>query len=193
MRDGMNASTPPALTTSKIQSNSSSLIREGNYISSGETLASIINTDALRVELGLPTTKAHTVKKGDTLKLDFGNRQAQTFVDFVQPFFKEEQEFVKFRVSVENSKDLHIGHLVRATIMLAQVEALWVPRQSVLDLGEDKIVFVKERGVFKPKKISTGISADGSIEITSGLSSADEIAANAQYLTDSESFVKTSK
>jgi hypothetical protein len=63
----------------------------------------------------------------------------------------------------------------------------------VLDLGTDKIVFLKDRGVLKPKKIITGISVGGMIEISSGLASSDEIAANAHYLVDSESFIKTPK
>jgi hypothetical protein len=60
----------------------------------------------------------------------------------------------------------------------------------VLDLGVQKVVFLKERGVLKPILVITGISADGMIEIRNGLASSEEIAGNAQYLVDSESFVR---
>jgi multidrug efflux pump subunit AcrA (membrane-fusion protein) len=62
----------------------------------------------------------------------------------------------------------------------------------VIDLGNETIVFVKERGLFKPRKIKTGVTTDKWIEVQSGLASGDEIAMQAQYLIDSENFIKTS-
>jgi multidrug efflux pump subunit AcrA (membrane-fusion protein) len=196
MSDGMGGTSSQTTSSAPSSETNSraSFLREGNYISAGEPLASVVNTDALRIELDLPASQAAAVKKGEKLKLNFGEgHQEDALVDFVQPFFSEGQDFVKLRVSVKNSKDLHIGHLVTAKIALAQSEALWVPKEAVLDLGTDKIVFVKDRGVLKPKKVGTGISSNGLIEIKSGMSSSDEIAANAQYLIDSESFIKTTK
>jgi Cu(I)/Ag(I) efflux system membrane fusion protein len=114
-------------------------------------------------------------------------------VDFVQPFFSEGQDFVKLRVYNSTVSNLHIGHLVTAEINLPPTESLWVPKVAVLDLGNEKIVFIKDRGVLKPKKVVTGIISGDQIEIRSGLASSDEIAANAQYLIDSESFIKTAK
>lgn len=70
-------------------------------------------------------------------------------------------------------------------------ESLWLPVTAVLDLGNDKVVFVKERGLLKPRKVKTGGQASDWIEIQSGLTSGDEVAAYAQYLIDSENFVKT--
>jgi multidrug efflux pump subunit AcrA (membrane-fusion protein) len=196
MSEGMGGTSSQSTsgTSSYETSSQVSLIREGNYISAGETLASVVNADALRIELDLPASQGADVKKSEKLKLDFsGGHQEDALVDFVQPFFSEGQDFIKLRVSVKNSKDLHIGHLVTAKVALAQSEALWVPKEAVLDLGDDKVVFVKDRGVLKPKKVSIGISSAGLVEITSGLASSDEIAANAQYLVDSESFIKTVK
>jgi Cu(I)/Ag(I) efflux system membrane fusion protein len=82
---------------------------------------------------------------------------------------------------------------VKAVIEGSAVEALWVPKEAVLHLGVDDIVFIKEKNVFKPKKIVTGIRTENHIEVKQGLSSSDEIASNGQYLIDSESFIKTNK
>jgi multidrug efflux pump subunit AcrA (membrane-fusion protein) len=191
--DGMNSGSSGTQTsTLPAPSNSANaLIREGGYVSAGQTLYRIVNTDALRVELDLPADKSGAIRKGDKLRLDFGNGNTEeTSVDFVQPFFSEGQNFVKIRVYTKKADQLHIGHLVNATIQLSAAESLWVPREAVLDLGNEKIVFVKDRGVLKPKNVTTGIAADGLMEIKSGLASSEEIAAHAQYLVDSESFVK---
>jgi multidrug efflux pump subunit AcrA (membrane-fusion protein) len=196
MNNGMGStSSNTSAAPSPVQNNSnSSIVREGNYVSAGQTLFNVANNDALRVELDLPAKQAGAIKKGDKLDLDFGTgHKEQTSVDFVQPFFNEGQDFVKLRVYTKKAEGLHIGHLVNATIRLSPSESLWVPKESVLDLGTDKIVFLKDRGVLKPKKIITGISVGGMIEISAGLASSDEIAANAYYLVDSESFIKTPK
>lgn len=195
MGGGMGDSGTTSTSQSATQSNNSQtgdLIREGNYVSTGQTLFKVVNTSALRVELNLPTSQSGSVKTGDEVSLDLGNGFTEKGkVDFVQPFFSEGEEFLKVRVYLNNSQQLRIGQLVAATIRLKETEALWLPKEAALDMGLEKIVFVKEREVFRPKKVITGVQTNGSIEIRQGLSSSDEVAVNAQYLVDSESFIKS--
>lgn len=196
MSDGMGStsgsqSMAAQTTTVSISGN---LIREGSYVTSGQALFKVVNTSALRVELNVPSAMASTIGKGTEVKLDFGDGEEQSAtVDFVQPFFNEGQEFLTVRVYTQSSGKLHIGHLVRARIEGSSVEALWIPREALLDLGVDKVVFIKDKKVLKPKKVVVGARAGDLVEIRQGLSSSDEIAANAQYLVDSESFIKTQK
>jgi multidrug efflux pump subunit AcrA (membrane-fusion protein) len=186
-----NSETSSSVTNQSIDN--SQLLREGDYVSAGQTLFTIVNANSLRIELDLPSSQAASVKKDFSLKMKYENGLTQNAnVDFVQPFFSEGQEFVKVRVYSGKVDNLHIGQLVNAEITLPAAESLWVPKVAVLDLGNEKIVFVKDRGVLKPKKVSTGLISGDQIEIRSGLASSDEIAANAQYLIDSESFIKTS-
>jgi membrane fusion protein, copper/silver efflux system len=194
MNDGMggstNASAPTTLGTAT-NSPSDALIREGSYVTSGQTLFKVVNPSALRVELNIASTLIGTVKKGGKVNLDYGDEHIDAgTIDFVQPFFSEGQEFLTLRVYTSNTDGLHIGHLVKAIIESKSVEALWVPKEAVLDLGVEDIVFVKEKNVFKPKKVVTGVRTENQIEIKQGLSSSDEIASNGQFLVDSESFIK---
>ena len=197
MRDGMGGSTSTsstATTGTSTPNASDALIREGSYASAGQTLFKVVNPSALRVELNIASTLTGTVKKGGKVMLDFGDQHSDDgTVDFVQPFFSEGQEFLTVRVYTKKTDRLHIGHLVKAVIESSAVEALWVPKEAVLDLGVDDVVFIKEKNVFKPKKIVTGVRTQNQIEVKQGLSSSDEIASNAQYLVDSESFIKTNK
>jgi multidrug efflux pump subunit AcrA (membrane-fusion protein) len=199
MSDGMGASRSSGSTTTPQQPQGSSspgasMVREGDYVAAGETLFTVVNANALRIELNLPGSYTGAVKKGSKVQLDLGTgNTAVATVDFIQPFFGEGQEFMKVRVYTNKTEDLHIGHLVNATIHLESRESLWIPKEAVVDLGTQKVVFVKERGVLKPKRVSTGITTEGMIEITSGLASSEEIAANAQYLVDSESFIRIGK
>lgn len=192
MGNGMSSSSS-ATSAFPIASSSGSLIREGDYVSTGQTLFKVVNPSSLRIELDLPVSQAGPIKVGDEVELDFGNGGIQkSSVDFVQPFFSENEEFVKLRVYTKDMQNLQIGQLVKASIKVKPVESLWVPKKAVLDLGLDRIVFVKEREAFRPRKVTTGVRSDEWIEIKQGLASSDEIASNAHYLVDSESFIKVS-
>jgi Cu(I)/Ag(I) efflux system membrane fusion protein len=166
------------------------LVREGDYLSTGQTLVRLVSAGALRIELNLVGVKTGTIDPGDKIRLTFQDGSSEDVsVDFVQPFFSKGQDFLKIRAYSKN-RDLRIGALVSARVELAPTESIWVPRESVLDLGIDKVIFVKEREILTPRKITTGASSGKLIEVKTGLASSEEIAANAQYLVDSESFIK---
>ena len=165
--------------------------REGNYVTAGQTMFKIIDLAAIRVELDLPSVQADAINLQDEVLLDFGNGLPEKAkIDFVQPFFTAGQNFVKIRVYMPKDKTMQIGQLVRATVQLGSVEALWLPNEAVLDMGLEKVVFTMKQEVFRPTKVVTGTQTNGWIEIKQGLSSSDQVAHNAQYLVDSESFVK---
>lgn len=190
MGDVMSSAPATSSSNPSAGNTSSSIIREGAYVSTGATLFKVVNTSALRVELDLPVQDTDLIKKGDAIELDLGNTGKQkATIDFVQPFFNQQENFLKVRVYLKNTS-LQVGQLVKATVFIKAEEALWLPKESILDLGLQKIVFVKDRGVFKSQQVTTGVSADNLVMVK-GISSSDEVAVNAQYLVDSESFIKT--
>lgn len=190
MTKGMSGGSMSAVSEES-PSNRGVLVRAGDYVSEGQTLFTLVDSKALRIELTLPGTAGHNVRSETNAQLSMGGRNIQDVtIDFVEPFVSKGQPFTRLRVYAEHQQDLRIGSLVSARIHIDTREALWVPRESVVDLGTQQVVFVEQRGVLKPKVVQTGITADGMIEIKNGLPTSDEIAANAQFLVDSESFVK---
>jgi membrane fusion protein, copper/silver efflux system len=173
---------------SSIMEKSALIIREGEYISAGQIVVNLVNSQSLWVELKLPSSSS--VKKGDRVMLQFQNGTTmKTVVDFVQPFYSAGEDFSTVRVNISGERGLRIGEVINATIELSGVEGLWIPTKSLLDLGLDQIVFVKEKDMFKPRKIKVGTKSNSKIQVLEGLSSSDEIAEDASYLVDSESFV----
>jgi Cu(I)/Ag(I) efflux system membrane fusion protein len=82
---------------------------------------------------------------------------------------------------------------VTATIFPSPIAGDWLPREAVLSLGTDQVVFVREEGGFKVHKVGTGMVYRDRVQILSGLTAADSVASNAQYLMDSESFIRIKK
>lgn len=188
---GMGMGSTPARTpvASDIPS-AGAIFREGQYVQAGQPLVRVVSDQALRIELNLPSPYISLIHKGESVHLDFGGGHAHTAtIDFVEPFFSEGQEFLKVRVYTTNMANMHIGHLVDATVTISSAQRLWVPEESVINLGVNNVVFVRDGSVFRPRQISTGIHTDGWIEVTEGISTADTIAAKAGYLVDSESFI----
>jgi multidrug efflux pump subunit AcrA (membrane-fusion protein) len=181
----LNQSTSPSTVSSD------ELTRAGSYVNAGQTLFRIVNTDNLWIEFNVPVSLGSQIKKGESLVCSINSNALKLQVDLIEPFIEAGEDFIKVRSYVKNSA-LAIGQLVQATLTTHTSELLWLPKSAVLDLGNDQLVFIKVRGVFKPRKIKTGASTNDWIEIQSGLASGDEVAEKAQYLIDSENFIKSS-
>jgi membrane fusion protein, copper/silver efflux system len=83
-----------------------------------------------------------------------------------------------------------VGSQVKATLTISTTFNNWLPQESVLSLGLNKVVFLKKGNVFKTHPISIGIVANNLIQVIDGLSPQDSVAVNAQFLIDSEGFIK---
>ena len=88
------------------------------------------------------------------------------------------------------SRKLPIGSRVTANVFAEPKEAWWLPKEAVLSLGRDKIVFKKEEAGFRATRITTGIEVNRHVQVLTGLEKKDSVASNAQYLVDNEAFIK---
>jgi Cu(I)/Ag(I) efflux system membrane fusion protein len=113
------------------------------------------------------------------------------YVDFIEPFYKKESKTLTARVYFNNGAlKIPIGSQVKATIVGNSKDAYWLPKEAVVSLGLEKVVFLKTDAGFKAHKINAGITHKNHIQVLSGINETDSVAINAQYLMDSESFIK---
>lgn len=180
---GMGMATSVAPVTSM-----KTLVREGDYVTAGQPLFKVINTTAVRIELNLSPEQGRWLHLQQEVELSINQSVTKGRIDFIQPFYNNNEEFIKVWMYVRNL-DLKIGTLVTAQWTVPSAEALWVPRLAVVDLGNQSVVFVKERGAFVPRVVTVNARTNDSLDVQ-GLSSSDEIAADAHYLVDSEGFVR---
>lgn len=169
-------------------------LKEGMYIQKGQTLFSIYNPSKAWALLNIYTDRQALVKKGQQVTVYPESSSSQSFqgnVDFIEPFYRDKSRTTSIRVYFDNSKlRLPVGSQVRGIISANTDLAYWLPKESVTSLGIDKVVFLKVPNGFRPKKVTTGITAGKSIQIIQGLLESDSLALNAQFLIDSESFIK---
>jgi hypothetical protein len=169
-------------------------IREGMYVQQGQKIFSLTNPAKAWAVLNIFPENQHLVKAGNLVKITPEAMPEKAFeaqISFIEPFYRQGNKTLTARVSFNNSKyHLPIGSQVRANIYGSTALGSWLPQEAVLSLGLNEIAFVKTRGGFVARKVQTGIRQNNLVQIINGLAATDTIAANAQYLTDSESFIK---
>ena len=170
-------------------------VKEGMYIMMGETIFNVVSDEKLAVILQIKATDMSRVHPGQEVEIEVEEGQKiNGKIDFIEPILKDGAKTMVARVYFDNSKqDFKVGSLVKAKIKGEEFGALWIPLTALVDLGKEKIVWVKENGNFVATKVETGARADGMIEISDGLTEESEIATEAHYFTDSEGFIKTSQ
>jgi len=169
-------------------------IKEGMYLQKGQAIFTVYNPEHAWAVLNIYGESQGLVKTGYKVRITPETAPDKDFrakIGFIEPFYNKESKTLTARVYFNNSVlKIPIGSQVRATIFGNTKEAFWLPKEAVVSLGLDKIVFQKTGGGFKAQKINTGITHKNNIQVLSGISETDSVAVNAQYLMDSESFIK---
>jgi Cu(I)/Ag(I) efflux system membrane fusion protein len=169
-------------------------LKEGMYVTKGQNLFVIYNPSKAWAVLNIFSGQAGMVKVGDKVRVSPETAPDKDFraaISFIEPFYRPDSKTATARVYFNNpNMGIPIGSQVKAVIFAGARSARWLPEESVLTLGLDKVVFVKKDDAFVAHKIEAGIVNNHLIQVLNGLTEDDEVAANAQYLVDSESFIK---
>ncbi|WP_018622800.1 efflux RND transporter periplasmic adaptor subunit [Spirosoma luteum] len=183
----------PAPASENMGSPSPLLLREGQYVTTGQTLFRVVNAGKLWAEFRLYARDATDIKTGDPLTITFDQtRQAplKARVSLVVPFLENGTRFTTIRVYLPGGANTRVGQLAHAKIQQPATRGLWLPAAAVLDLGNEQVAFLQTgAGIFQPVRVQTGPQAGNQIAITGGLTADQAVAENAQFLIDSESFV----
>lgn len=169
-------------------------LKEGMYVKKGESVFVVYNPDQAWAVLNIYDDNQAMIKPGNAVRIIPETEPDKDFkatINFIEPFYRKDSKTLTVRSYINNTAlKIPIGSQIKATIFGNTKDAFWLPKEAVLSLGMDKVVFEKDDGGFRAHKVVTGILHKNQIQIVSGLSLTDSVAENAQYLMDSESFIK---
>ena len=169
-------------------------LKEGMYIQKGQSVFTVYNPGRAWAMLNIYGENQGLIKTGNAVRIIPETAPGKDFrgtINFIEPFYQKESKTLTARVYFDNSLlKIPIGSQVRAIIFGNYKDAFWLPKDAVVSLGLDKVVFQKTGSGFKARKINTGITYKNQVQVLSGISETDSVAGNAQYLMDSESFIK---
>ncbi len=159
----------------------------GSEMWRGQTIAEIPDLSTMEAEVFVLEADAGGLEAGKTAKVVVEARPDEIFeatvrrVDAVaKPQFRGSpvQYFgVTLAFEEQLAETMKPGQRVRATLRIEQVDdALVVPRQATLQEDGETRVLVASGNGFEPRRIETGASSLGLVEVTSGLAEGDLIA-----------------
>ncbi|MCF6407793.1 efflux RND transporter periplasmic adaptor subunit [Chitinophaga filiformis] len=178
----------PAPATSPV------LLREGQYVTAGQSLFTIYQSSGLVAEFAFPPQLAARIRKGQKLLFysgnDINNMQVGN-IGLIEPVFRNGQNFTLARVYLQDGR-LQVGTLITANIPLMYTDGWWLPKQAVWRLGNRSVVFRQQQDVYVPVEITIAAETKDMIQVTTDISNW-KVAANASYLVDSESFIEVNR
>jgi Cu(I)/Ag(I) efflux system membrane fusion protein len=170
-------------------------LKEGDYIKKDEVVFKLVNTDKVWGVFNVMQGQSTLIKTNQPIRFssefdqnDFINAK----VNFVETQLSETDKTNRIRVYLDNSNlKFPIGLRLQGVVETNPMQGIWVHRQALVSIGSKKVVFIKKENGFKAREIKTGIELNDFIQVLEGLDVKEAIADNAQYLMDSESFIKT--
>lgn len=199
MGSAMNSDSPEKSAASSMSS-SSGPIREGAYISAGQTLFWINDLREVWGILSVDNLHQDEIALNDSVRVVSELTPEKTFntvIRFIEPQYTGNQKFIQVRVYLPNSNNsLRINSLLEATISSKTNKSLTLPTSSILYLGGRQAVWKKTGQTVEGSHIleilfvKLGPVSQARVVVLSGLHTDDEVALDAGYLMDRESLVK---
>ncbi|MBS1505981.1 MAG: efflux RND transporter periplasmic adaptor subunit [Bacteroidetes bacterium] len=200
MGGGMGSGSQQKQQTSSSTTSASGPVREGAYVSPGQTLFWINDLREVWGILSVDNLHQDEIAMNDSITMVSElapDKPIKTIVRYIEPQYATGQKFIQVRVYLSNGdRNLRINSLLEATIYPKTKESLTLPATSILYLGGRQAVWKKvgqtEEGthILEIRFVRLGPVSLGRVAVLSGLEADDEVALDAGYLMDRESLVK---
>ena len=166
---------------------------EGMFVKAGMNLYKVANLSTVWAEAEVFEDQAPWLKVGQQVRLESPyepNRSYLGRVRFVYPFMSEKTRTLRVSIELPNpGLHLRAGMYTNVTLEVpAARQALVVPAEAVIRSGRRDVVVVSlGEGRFQVREVELGVSGDGVLAVTRGLSEGEQVVVSAQFLIDSES------
>ena len=166
-------------------------IRDGMYIKPGDTLMEITSLNRVWLLADVAEAQQSWLFDGMSAEVDIPSQQVsaiETVVDYIYPALDAQSRSSKVRLTLDNSKQLLKPNMLLPVRLYGGPlrDVLSVPRDAVLLNGNSHRVVVQDGDNFSVRNITTGISAQGYVEVLSGLHDGERVVVSGQFLLDTE-------
>jgi len=170
--------------------------REGQRLTPETELYMIADLSRVWVIVDIYEDDMQWVKAGDQAKVQVSGIPGRIFtgrVTQIYPYLEAKTRTIKVRMEFANA-DLALKPEMFANVEVLtnrQVDAVTIPAEAIVRTGTQEQVFVQRSpGMFDPRKVTLGVSADGRIQIVEGIEEGEIVVTSSQFLIDSESKLK---
>lgn len=164
-------------------------VNVGSYAKRGDTIFKIANRSSMWVIAKVYQKDIEHIRVGDEVdvSIDGLSRHIKAKVDKIYPSVTKDDLSFSIRVSVPNRDGaIFAGMFAKVDVKYQQLEALMLPKESVIKKGDKLYVFVKTSpSTYEPRAIEASF-VGGGYKIVSGVDESSEVAQNALFLLDSD-------
>lgn len=163
----------------------------GETVAAGSTLLTVMDTSIVLAKLHLAQTLAQQLKVGDaaTISVPGIADPVPAKVSLISPALDPGSTTVEIWLRVDNKNGtLRVGTPVHASIVGRKAQqALTVPTSALLTAqdGSKSVMVIGADSAAQSKPVTTGITDQGRVQITSGLSASDMVITTGNYALDS--------
>lgn len=163
----------------------------GEYVKTGQPLFEIGDPRRVWIQAAVYEQDISSVKIGQHAEFFLPgdpSRRYEAKVTFIAPVLDPATRSVKVRLQPKSTSSyVKPGMYVDVDIHNPVGEVLAVPRDAVIDTGEELIVYVSAGdGLFVARKVQMGPEAGGFYPVISGLAEGEQVVARGGFLLDSE-------
>ncbi len=157
------------------------LVEVGEYVNPGTPIAQIVDTQTVRVVVGIPERDVTYFTQGQNAEVLAGIRgQQQTLtgsIDYISASADARTRSTRTEITVNNEDgQLRSGQVVRVRLTRRQIpEALLIPLLAVIPMEAGHVVYVVENGQAERRSVTLGILQEDTAEIQAGLQAGDRL------------------
>ena len=154
-------------------------ISEGSYVTPSTPIATLVNTDQLKITFSVPEKYSSQVKLKNQISFTTSNsaEEYSALIYAIEPQVDLATRTLKMRATTDNREGKLIpGTFANVFLPLATVEnALMVPAEALIPIQNGKKIFVARNGVAKEIEVNTGARTVKDVQVLSGLKAGDTI------------------
>lgn len=168
-------------------------IVEGEYATSSNPPITIVDSESITVEFGVPGSMVNKIKKGDSVTVEIGdaNYTQKNVINSVSSSADLMTNLYNVDIVLDNDGTIRPGMFSKIYLNTDRIEnALAVKTEAVKERDGKKYVFVANGDSAVEKEITTGLDTGTYIEINSGLTEGDKVIIKGQDYINEGSKIK---
>ena len=172
--------------------------KKGIYLAVGDPVATVLDIERLKVNVGIPEADVHAVRKLDSFEVSIealGNKVVTGMKNFLAVAPESQAQLYRLELEVENeSEEILPGMFARVEIVKEEFPAaIAIPLYAVISRDNKHYVYLEENGVAKLQEVKLGILDGWQIQITEGLSPGQKVVVVGQRSVDEGQRLKVVK
>lgn len=163
-------------------------IVEGEYAASSNPPITIVDSESVTIEFGVPANMVNKIYKGDKVKVEISaaNYNEEAVINTVSSSADPMTNLYNVDIVLNNDGTIKPGMFAKVYLDTDKIDsALAVKTEAVKEREYKKYVFVADGEAAVEKEVTTGLDTGRYIEITSGLTEGDKVIIKGQdYVND---------